>query len=192
MSSRSKPRLPSPWAEFLEALDAALPEEVKLNCIGGFVVSLFYGLPRPTRDVDYFSAVPAHRINDLQALAGRDSALAKKHKLYLQYFSSHNMPEWGDRFFVPVRVSLHIVLAAQVADGDLKDIYFGDNLRKLPGMDYPVGELFANLDVPSGSPYACSPSEYEFRCNSIIPSVQANCAFRATCVREFERFPPAV
>ena len=36
------------------------------------------------------------------------------------------------------------VLAAQVADGEFKDIYFGDNLRKLPGMDYPVGELFSN------------------------------------------------
>jgi exo-1,4-beta-D-glucosaminidase len=48
------------------------------------------------------------------------------------------------------------VLAAQVADGEFKDIYFGDNLRKLPGMDYPVGELFANQDIPSGSPYACS------------------------------------
>jgi exo-1,4-beta-D-glucosaminidase len=48
------------------------------------------------------------------------------------------------------------VLAAQVADGEFKDIYFGDNLRKLPGMDYPVGELFANQDMPSGSPYACS------------------------------------
>ena len=77
----------------MDALNAALPEEVKVYCIGGFVVSLFYGLPRPTGDVDYFSAVPAHRINDLQALAGRDSDLAKKHKLYLQYFSSHSMPE---------------------------------------------------------------------------------------------------
>ncbi len=48
------------------------------------------------------------------------------------------------------------VLAAQVADGKFKDIYFGDNLRKLPGMEYPVGELFSNLDVPRGSPYACS------------------------------------
>jgi hypothetical protein len=93
MSSNTKQQPPSPWAEFLDELDAALPEQVKVNCIGGFVVSLFYGLPRPTGDVDYFSAIPARRINDLQALAGPDSALAKKHKLYLQYFSSHSMPE---------------------------------------------------------------------------------------------------
>ena len=48
------------------------------------------------------------------------------------------------------------VVAAQVASGEFKDIYFGDNLRKLPGMDYPVGELYSNLDIPPGSPYACS------------------------------------
>ena len=37
------------------------------------------------------------------------------------------------------------VLAAQVADGELKDIFYADNLRKLPGMGSP-GE----------NPYACS------------------------------------
>lgn len=48
------------------------------------------------------------------------------------------------------------VLAAQVANGEFKDIYFADNIRKLPGMDYPFGELFSNIDMASGSPYACS------------------------------------
>jgi len=38
------------------------------------------------------------------------------------------------------------VLAAQVADGEFKDIYFADNLRKLPGMGGQPGE----------NPYACS------------------------------------
>jgi len=45
------------------------------------------------------------------------------------------------------------VLAAQVADGELHDIYFGKNLRKLPGMD--SGKVSANSPMPSGSPYAC-------------------------------------
>jgi len=48
------------------------------------------------------------------------------------------------------------VLAAQVANGEFKDIYYADNVRKLPGMDYPFGELFSNMDMASGSPYACS------------------------------------
>lgn len=37
------------------------------------------------------------------------------------------------------------VLAAQVANGEFKDIYFGDNLRKLPGMGYPIGELYCSV-----------------------------------------------
>ena len=48
------------------------------------------------------------------------------------------------------------VFAAQVAAGELKDPYFGENLRKLPGMDYPRGKNFAELPMPKDSPYACS------------------------------------
>ena len=47
------------------------------------------------------------------------------------------------------------VLAAQVAAGVLPDPYFGDNLRKIPGTSYPIGHNFANLPMPSDSPYAC-------------------------------------
>ena len=93
MPNSSKPNPPSPWNEFLEGLDALLDEQVEVYCIGGFVLSLHYGLPRTTGDVDYFSAVPNHCINNLQALAGQDSKLAKKHRVYLQCFSSHTMPE---------------------------------------------------------------------------------------------------
>ncbi|HTB98890.1 MAG TPA: hypothetical protein VK716_17905 [Terracidiphilus sp.] len=47
------------------------------------------------------------------------------------------------------------VLAAQTAAGVFPDPYFGDNLRKLPGMDYPVGHIFANMPMHPDSPYAC-------------------------------------
>ena len=47
------------------------------------------------------------------------------------------------------------VLAAQVAAGVFPDPYFGDNLRKIPGTRYPVGQNFANLPMPADSPYAC-------------------------------------
>jgi len=47
------------------------------------------------------------------------------------------------------------VLAAQVAAGLFPDPYFGDNLRKIPGTSYPVGENFANLPMPADSPYRC-------------------------------------
>ena len=85
--------LPSPWRELLDELDEALAEPVELHCIGGFVVSLLYGLPRPTGDVDYISAVPHNRIEELERLAGRQSKLARKHKVYLQHVTIATMPE---------------------------------------------------------------------------------------------------
>jgi hypothetical protein len=63
------------------------------HSIGGFVVSVLYGLPRPTGDVDYVSAVPYHRIQDLQALAGRGSELENKFKVDLQHVTVATMPE---------------------------------------------------------------------------------------------------
>ena len=47
------------------------------------------------------------------------------------------------------------VLAAQVAQGIYTDVYFGTNLRSVPGTTYPIGENFSNLPMPVGSPYRC-------------------------------------
>jgi exo-1,4-beta-D-glucosaminidase len=47
------------------------------------------------------------------------------------------------------------VLATQVADHVFPDPYYGDNLRKIPGTSYPIGENFANLPMPADSPYHC-------------------------------------
>ena len=47
------------------------------------------------------------------------------------------------------------VVAAQVAAGIFPHPYFGDNLRKLPGMDYKIGRFFSNLPMSPTSPYHC-------------------------------------
>ena len=47
------------------------------------------------------------------------------------------------------------VLAAQVKAGLFPDPYYGDNLRKIPGTTYPVGQNFSNLPMAADSPYAC-------------------------------------
>lgn len=49
--------LPSPWKEFLLEIDSMLNEQLELHCIGGFVICFFYGLPRTTGDVDYYTAI---------------------------------------------------------------------------------------------------------------------------------------
>lgn len=48
------------------------------------------------------------------------------------------------------------VLAAQVANGEFKDIYFAENLRKLPGMDYRAKEMPSGRNNTSENPYLCS------------------------------------
>ncbi len=87
------PELASPWREFLQELDALLDEPITLHCIGGFAVVAGYGLPRSTNDLDYRSLVPQNRIHDLQEMAGPGSALARKHKVHLQYTGVDSMPE---------------------------------------------------------------------------------------------------
>jgi exo-1,4-beta-D-glucosaminidase len=46
------------------------------------------------------------------------------------------------------------VFAVLVENGVYKDPYFGMNLRAIPGIEYPIGGQFANLDMPADSPYA--------------------------------------
>jgi hypothetical protein len=93
MPRGSKAELPSPWLEFLQELDELLSEQVQLRCLGGFVVSLFYGLPRPTGDIDYYSLLPVHCETHLQAAAGEGSILHRKHKLYFQHVGVTSLPE---------------------------------------------------------------------------------------------------
>jgi exo-1,4-beta-D-glucosaminidase len=47
------------------------------------------------------------------------------------------------------------VIAAQVAAGEIKQPYYGMNLRKIPGTEYPIGQNFSNLPMPENSPYRC-------------------------------------
>jgi exo-1,4-beta-D-glucosaminidase len=48
------------------------------------------------------------------------------------------------------------VLAAQVNDGIFPEPFFGMNLRKIPGTDYPIGKIFGYFPMSASSPYRCS------------------------------------
>jgi hypothetical protein len=84
--------LPEPWRSFLADVDAAAVEDLVLNCIGGFAVSLYYGLSRPTGDLDVVE-VPASMARWLEGTAGRGSALHRKHKLYVQIVTVATLPD---------------------------------------------------------------------------------------------------
>lgn len=89
--SEASDSLSLPWKEFLAELDSMLSEPLDLYCIGGFVICYFYGLPRPTGDIDYYSAVPANL--NLIEMAGEGSALSKKYKIQLHHVAVTNLPE---------------------------------------------------------------------------------------------------
>jgi len=85
--------LPKPWPDFLNKVDAKLSQRVILHCGGGFVIGALYGLPRPTADVDYIEAVPRQGADELERIAGRDSALCKKYRLFFQRVGIADVPE---------------------------------------------------------------------------------------------------
>ena len=71
---------------------------VALHCLGGFVMTACYGLPRPTGDVDYISVRPSEEGVRLQEIAGEGSVLYRKYRLYLQQVGVASYPEnYADR-----------------------------------------------------------------------------------------------
>jgi hypothetical protein len=85
--------LPAPWRDFLSEIDRALEAPVALHCLGGFVGAICYGLARTTNDLDYLEIAPMSAQPALERLAGRQSALARKHGVYVQYFSLVTLPD---------------------------------------------------------------------------------------------------
>jgi exo-1,4-beta-D-glucosaminidase len=73
---------------------------------------------------------------------------------------------FDDKIWYPVTVPA-TVLAAQVAAGEFKEPYYSDNLRKIPGTSYPVGENFSNLPMPADSPYHCG---WWYRKQFVLPA----------------------
>jgi hypothetical protein len=90
---RSAEEPAEPWRSFLAGLDAQLTSDVELHCIGGFVVTQIYGLPRETSDVDFLTIRPQTQCADLMVIAGRDSPLHKKHRVYVDPVTVTNPPD---------------------------------------------------------------------------------------------------
>jgi hypothetical protein len=89
----SDDQLHEPWASFLRELDEQLVEPTELHCLGGFVVAELYGLERPTADVDVLEASKGTDSATLVRLAGKGSALHKRHKVFLDIVTVAAVPE---------------------------------------------------------------------------------------------------
>ena len=89
----SSDRLPEPWDSFFKELDEAVDTAVRLDCIGGFVVTLLYGLERPTADVDVVEIAPHAAAEIMMKLGMRDGPLHQKYRIYLDRVAVAAIPE---------------------------------------------------------------------------------------------------
>ena len=76
-----------PWLSFLRDLDSAVHGPVRLDCMGGFVVTMVYGFSRATGDLDVLEIAPKEAEGQLLKLGMQGEPLHKK------YRSTWN--EWG-------------------------------------------------------------------------------------------------
>ena len=66
--------IPEPWLSFLRDVDSALSRPVEVHCLGGFVLSVLWGLPRPTGDVDFIEIKPSGAVSELREIAGEENS----------------------------------------------------------------------------------------------------------------------
>jgi len=85
--------IPEPWLSFLRELDVIAQEEVRLDCMGGFVVTLVYGFSRSTGDLDVLEIAPAAAARSMVELGMQGGPLHKKYKVYLDRVGVAKVPE---------------------------------------------------------------------------------------------------
>jgi hypothetical protein len=75
-------RIPEPWRSFVREIDGALGNSTEVHCLGGFVLSVLWELPRPTGDVDFIEVRPDTADDELMKVAGKGTKLGEKHHLH--------------------------------------------------------------------------------------------------------------
>jgi hypothetical protein len=83
----------APWFSFLSDLDAQLREDVDVHCMGGFVVSQYYGFARETVDLDVLGVVLLQATDRIEAVAGKGSPLHRKYRVYLERVGVTSYPD---------------------------------------------------------------------------------------------------
>src|SRR5260370_39056848 len=86
-------QIPEPWRSFLGELDQRATEETRMDCMGGFVVTVLYGFSRETSDLDVLVITPQEQRTPLLEFGVQGGNLHKKYKVYLDYVGGANVPE---------------------------------------------------------------------------------------------------
>ena len=76
-------RLPEPWLSFLGELDRRTSSRMELQCIGGFALTVAYGAPRTTADLDVLWAVHQPSPDDVLESAVRGGELHRRFGVFI-------------------------------------------------------------------------------------------------------------
>jgi len=85
--------IPEPWKSFFAAIDEMLQDEIRLEILGGFVITILYNAPRETADVDVVTVIPNTQTRNLIETAGKGTALHKKYGVYFDRVGIATLPE---------------------------------------------------------------------------------------------------
>jgi len=123
-----------PWMSFLRELDGQLASPTELHCLDGFVVAEYYGLMRATADIDILESRGTDLVT-LARLAGRKSALHKRHGVYIDVVTIADVPDNYDERLITAPASFdnlslrvlerHDLVLAKIvrnSDGDRADV----------------------------------------------------------------------
>ena len=139
--------IPEPWLQFLKDIDNQIDTEVIFHCFGGVAIKLLFGLPRETSDVDVLAALVRDRYSELVSIAGKESALNKKHGVYLDLVSTiavvpdnydERLIKIDTRFLEKIRLYVmdpHDIVLAKLGRNSPKDIQDVIYLAKAANLD---------------------------------------------------------
>lgn len=85
-------RLPEPWRALLAEIDSRAAGGIDLVCIGGFAVTVAYGAPRTTADLDVLWTIHDPAATAALALAGKGGALHRRMGVYIDPVSIATPP----------------------------------------------------------------------------------------------------
>jgi hypothetical protein len=96
--------LGQPWRGFFDALDRELTQPCALHCFGGFVLTIVYGVTRPTIDVDVIDA-RGISVVEIARRAGKGSPLHERHHAYVDIVTVAEVPDAYETRLLDMRIT---------------------------------------------------------------------------------------
>lgn len=140
-----------PWLSLLKEINDSLQSEISFHCFGAFAITVQFGLPRETSDVDVMSGIVQDHYGKLTEKAGKDSPLHKKYGVYLDLVGAiASVPDdYEDRLieidtpFKMIRfyvMEVHDIILAKISRNQPKDIQDVEYLAQIADIDVTLLE----------------------------------------------------